>query len=452
MAKTKTQFVCQNCGYTSAKWLGKCPECGTWDSLVEETIATEKTRSFLQTDAKVQPTTISKVAKAPVKRLPTGIGEFDRVLGGGIVPGSLILLGGEPGIGKSTIALDVGMKIAGSGSKVLYVSGEESEAQTAMRAERLGKASDSLLIMTATDLAAILVQAEHVKPQLLVIDSIQTMYNAELETAAGSVGQVRECTAKLLRFAKETGISVVIIGHVTKEGNIAGPRLLEHMVDVVLQFEGERYYAFRVLRALKNRFGSTNESGIFSMEEDGLKEILNPSGLFLEEKDDIVSGSVITAAMEGNRPILAEIQGLVARTPYGMPRRTAVGIDFNRVNMLLAVMEKRLKLDFGALDAYVCAVGGMKLKEPAVDLAIIAALYSSLRDKPISRGVMVLGEVGLTGELRRVASAQRAIKEAEKLGFKKFIVPWGSCNSTRGLPAGVEQVKTVGEALNLLFK
>ncbi len=452
MAKTKTQFVCQNCGYTSAKWLGKCPECGTWDSLVEETIATEKSRSFLQTEAKVQPTTISKVAKAPVKRLATGISEFDRVLGGGLVPGSLILLGGEPGIGKSTIALDVGMKIASRGARVLYVSGEESEAQTAMRAERLGTASDNLLIMTATDLAAILVQAEALKPQLLVIDSIQTMYNAELETAAGSVGQVRECTAKLLRFAKETGISVIIIGHVTKEGNIAGPRLLEHMVDVVLQFEGERYYAFRVLRALKNRFGSTNESGIFSMEENGLKEILNPSGLFLEEKDDIVSGSVITAAMEGNRPILAEIQALVARTPYGLPRRTAVGIDFNRVNMLIAVMEKRLKLDFGAEDAYVCAVGGMKLKEPASDLAIIAALYSSLRDKPISRGVMVLGEVGLTGELRRVASAQRAIREAEKLGFKKFIVPWGSFGSTKSLPTGVSQVKTVVDALNLLFK
>lgn len=452
MAKTKTQFVCQSCGYTSAKWLGKCPECGTWDSMVEEALAVEKSRSFLKTATKVQPTTISKVAKVEVKRIATGISEFDRVLGGGIVPGSLILLGGEPGIGKSTIALDVGMKIAEGGAKVLYVSGEESEAQTAMRAERLGKASDNILIMTATELAAILVQAEQAKPELLVIDSIQTMYNAELETAAGSVGQVRECTSKLLRFAKETNIAVIIIGHVTKEGNIAGPRLLEHMVDVVLQFEGERYYAFRVLRALKNRFGSTSESGIFSMEENGLKEITNPSGLFLEEKETATSGSVITAVMEGNRPLLAEIQALVARTPYGMPRRTAVGIDFNRVNMLIAVMEKRLKVDFGTEDAYVCAVGGMKLKEPAVDLAIIAALYSSLRDRPVPQGVMVMGEVGLTGELRRVPNVQRAIKEAEKLGFKKFIVPWGSITKPKALAEGIYQAKNVEEALRTLFK
>lgn len=452
MAKTKTQFVCQNCGYTSAKWLGKCPECGTWDSLVEEVQAQEKSRSFLKTETKVKPTTISKVAKVTVKRIATGVGEFDRVLGGGIVPGSLILLGGEPGIGKSTIALDVGMKIANSGTKVFYVSGEESEAQTAMRAERLGKASDNILVMTATDLGAILVQAEQVKPEVLVIDSIQTMYNPELETAAGSVGQVRECTAKLLRFAKETNIAVVIIGHVTKEGNIAGPRLLEHMVDVVLQFEGERYYAFRVLRALKNRFGSTSESGIFSMEESGLKEILNPSGLFLEEKEAPTSGSAITAIVEGNRPLLAEVQALVSKTPYGMPRRTAVGIDFNRVNMLLAVMEKRLRLDFGTQDAYVCAVGGMKLKEPVVDLAIVAALYSSLRDKPIPQGVLVLGEVGLTGELRRVPQAIRIIREAEKLGFKGFILPWGSVGENTKLPGGVRQVKTLGEALNLLFQ
>lgn len=452
MAKTKTQFVCQNCGYTSAKWLGKCPECGTWDSMVEETLAVEKNRSFFQTDTKVQPTTISKVAKVAVKRLATGISEFDRVLGGGIVPGSLILLGGEPGIGKSTIALDVGMKIAQRSTKVLYVSGEESEAQTAMRAERLGKASDNILIMTATDLAAILVQAGQVKPELLVIDSIQTMYNAELETAAGSVGQVRECTSKLLRFAKESNIAVIIIGHVTKEGNIAGPRLLEHMVDVVLQFEGERYYAFRVLRALKNRFGSTSESGIFSMEENGLKEITNPSGLFLEEKETAASGSVITAVMEGNRPLLAEIQALVAKTPYGMPRRTAVGIDFNRVNMLIAVMEKRLKMDFGTEDAYVCAVGGMKLKEPAVDLAIMAALYSSLRDRPVPPGVMVMGEVGLTGELRPVPNVQRAIKEAAQLGFRKFLVPWGSITKTKALAEGVYQAKNVEEALGTLFK
>lgn len=452
MAKTKTQFVCQHCGYTTPKWLGKCPECGTWDSLVEEVQTTEKARSFLKTATKIAPTTINKVAKVEVKRIATGVGEFDRVLGGGIVPGSLLLLGGEPGIGKSTIALDVGMKIASEKHKVLYVSGEESEAQTAMRAERLGTASEQILIMTATDLDAILLQASAAQIELLVIDSIQTMYSPELETAAGSVGQVRECTAKLLRFAKESNIAVMIIGHVTKEGNIAGPRLLEHMVDVVLQFEGERYYAFRVLRALKNRFGSTNESGIFSMEENGLQEILNPSGLFLEEKQDNATGSVITAIMEGNRPLLAEIQALVARTPYGMPRRTAVGIDFNRVNMLIAVLEKHLHLDFGTADAYVCAVGGMKIKEPTADLAIAMALFSSLKERPLPEGVLVLGEIGLTGQLRRVPSVPRAIKEAQKLGFHHFIVPHGSFATGKNLPKGVQEVKTVSEALHLLFK
>ena len=452
MAKIKTQYVCQQCGYSSAKWLGKCPECGTWDSLVEETVTAEKSKSFFHSTAKLQPTTISKVAKVVVKRLATGISEFDRVLGGGIVPGSLILLGGEPGIGKSTIALDVGMKIAGLGQKVLYVSGEESEAQTAMRAERLGKASDNLLIMTATDLGGIIMQAQQLEPAILVIDSIQTMYNPELETAAGSVGQVRECTAKLLRFAKETNIAVVIIGHVTKEGNIAGPRLLEHMVDVVLQFEGERYYAFRVLRALKNRFGSTNESGIFSMEESGLKEILNPSGLFLEEKEEPVAGSVITAVMEGNRPLLTEVQALVSKTPYGMPRRTAVGIDYNRVNMLLAVMEKRLRVDFGTMDAYVCAVGGLKIKEPVVDLALIVALYSSLREKPVPFGYLILGEVGLTGELRPVPQALRAVKEASKLGFQHFLLPAGGMEGEKQVPNGVLRVKTVEQALNFIFK
>ena len=300
MAKTQTHYVCQNCGYSTPKWLGKCPECGKWDTLVEETAVPAPSRqrpSYLAVTESPTPKTLKQVEKVKVRRMTTGIHEFDRVLGGGIVPGSLILLGGAPGIGKSTITLDVSMKAAASGERVLYVSGEESEAQTAMRAERLGQATDALQIMTATELGTILVQAKQVNPRLLVIDSIQTMYNQELESAAGSVGQVRECTAKLLTFAKETGIAVIIIGHVTKEGNIAGPRLLEHMVDVVLQFEGDRSYTYRVLRALKNRFGSTSECGIFSMEEEGLREVANPSGLFLEAKEEAVSGSVITAAM-----------------------------------------------------------------------------------------------------------------------------------------------------------
>ena len=404
MAKAKTRFVCQNCGYTSSKWLGKCPECGTWDAMSEEVVAVEKAQSFLPQVEVPRPKTLKSIAKERIGRLVTGIGEFDRVLGGGIVPGSLVLLGGDPGIGKSTIVLDVGMKFSSEGIKVLYVSGEESEAQTAMRAERLGSAGDNLLIMTATDLAAILLQAQAVRPQVLVIDSIQTMYNTELETPAGSVGQLRECTSKLLRFAKSTGIAVIIIGHVTKEGNIAGPRLLEHMVDVVLQFEGERSYAYRVLRALKNRFGSTSESGIFSMEASGLREIDNPSGLFLEKRaDDEVPGSLVAAVLEGNRPLLVEIQALVARTPYGLPRRTAVGVDYNRVNMLLAILEKRLGMDFGTQDAYVNVVGGVKIAETAVDLAIIGSLVSSYRNKAIAPGVLALGEVGLTGELRRIS-------------------------------------------------
>src|SRR5574344_216830 len=307
MAKPKVKYVCQNCGYTTVSWLGKCPECGTWDSLVEEpdTAVTQgTTKSFLKFMENTTPKTLASISQIRVERIVTGIGEFDRVLGGGIVPGSLVLLGGDPGIGKSTILLDVVMRLSQRKLSCLYVSGEESEEQTALRAQRLGKCSDSLLLLTATNLDHILAQAEKLHPALLVVDSIQTMFTEDVETAAGSVGQVRECTARLLRFAKTTGIAVLIVGHMTKEGNIAGPRLLEHMVDVVLQFEGDRSYAFRVLRALKNRFGSTNESGIFSMEEGGLKEIANPEGLFLEEREQAVTGAVVCGCLEGNRPIL----------------------------------------------------------------------------------------------------------------------------------------------------
>ena len=379
MAKTKTKFVCQNCGYTTAKWMGRCPECGTWDSLAEEleTPASGPQQSFLMPKEAPKPKTLDKVMLTEVERLKTGINEFDRVLGGGLVPGSLVLLGGDPGIGKSTMLLDAGIRFSAGGIKVLYVSGEESEAQTAMRARRLGKPGTALLVMTATDLDAVLLQAKEVQPQILVIDSIQTMYNPELQTAAGSVGQVRECTAKLLRFAKATGIAVIIIGHVTKDGNIAGPRLLEHMVDVVLQFEGDRSYSFRVLRALKNRFGSTSESGIFSMETGGLKEGANPAGLFLENRAENAPGSVVCACMEGNRPIMVEVQALVAKTPYGMPRRTAVGFDYNRVNMLLAILERRLGIDFGNFDAYLNVVGGMKITEPSADLAAAGVVIVS---------------------------------------------------------------------------
>ena len=457
MAKAKTKFVCQECGYVTTSWMGRCPECGNWNTLVKELEVTAKAgaKSYLPTNnEKVKPRTIASVAQTKVERLATGIREFDRVLGGGVVPGSLVLLGGTPGIGKSTILLDAGLRFAQRNIKVLYVSGEESEEQTAMRAVRLGgaHASDRLLIMTATDLDAILTQANNIKPQLLIIDSIQTMYNPELQTAAGSVGQVRECTAKLLQFAKTSGIAVMVIGHVTKDGTIAGPRLLEHMVDVVLQFEGDRSYSFRVLRALKNRFGSTNESGIFSMEAGGLQEVANPAGLFLESRESAVSGSVIGACMEGNRPIMVEFQALVAKTPYGMPRRTAVGFDYNRVNMLLAILERRFGLDFGIYDAYVNVVGGMKVTEPAADLAVAAALVSSHRNRPVPQGVLVFGEVGLTGEVRRVSAPERRIMDGVNLGFTKFVVPDSKIELPKDVRAQIVRVKTLEQAMSAIFK
>ena len=453
MAKTKYRFVCQSCGYVSAKWLGRCPECGGWDTLVEEAEVAVKGKSYLPTNnEKLKPRTIGSVAQAKVERLVTGIREFDRVLGGGIVPGSLVLLGGTPGIGKSTILLDAGLRYAKNGIKVLYVSGEESEEQTAMRAVRLGgaDANDNMLIMTATDLDGILAQANAIQPRLLIIDSIQTMYNPELQTAAGSVGQVRECTAKLLQFAKTTGIAVLLIGHVTKDGTIAGPRLLEHMVDVVLQFEGDRSYAFRVLRALKNRFGSTSESGIFSMEAGGLMEVANPAGLFLEDRDGEAAGSVIGACMEGNRPIMVEFQALLAKTPFGMPRRTAVGFDYNRVNMLLAILERRMNMDFGTYDAYVNVVGGMRISETAADLAVAGALVSSYRNRPLPKGVLTFGEIGLTGEIRRVANPERRIMDGINLGFTKFIVPDSKLQiNAQGVQ--IIKVKSLDQALRAMF-
>ena len=449
--KVKTNYVCQNCGYVTSAWLGKCPECGTWNSLVEEVGTRTKDKGFVSFIAGSKPKTIRSVSAQPVSRLVTGIGEFDRVLGGGIVPGSLVLLSGDPGIGKSTILLDTAMRFSQKGVKVLYVSGEESEAQTAMRASRLGHCTDSLLIMTASEIGGILAQADQEKPDLLVVDSIQTMYCSEIETAAGSVGQVRECAARLLKYAKTGGTAVLIIGHVTKDGTIAGPRILEHMVDTVLQFEGDKSYTFRVLRALKNRFGSTDECGIFTMEQGGLQEVPNPAGLFLEDREEPVSGAVIGGCLEGNRPIMVEFQALAARTPYGLPRRTAVGFDYNRVNMLIAILERRLGMDFGTYDAYVNVVGGMRVSEPAADLPVLAALVSSYRNLAVPFGTLTLGEVGLTGEVRRVPAMERRILDAAKLGFKRFVVPRGKLQLPAGFSGQVVQVRTAEEALRAIF-
>jgi DNA repair protein RadA/Sms len=425
LVKIKVQYVCQECGYDSPKWLGKCPACNAWNTMVEEAVSSKKEHK--KSNAAVdKPRPITAVDMAAVPRRLTGVAEFDRVLGGGIVPGALILIGGDPGIGKSTLLLQVAAGMSAEYGQVLYVSGEESAAQTRMRAERLGKLNENLLVMTETNLDEVVLETNRLRPALVVIDSIQTMFSPDIPAAPGSVGQVRESTSKLLRLAKESGVPVAIIGHVTKEGNIAGPRLLEHMVDVVLYFEGERSYAFRVLRAIKNRFGSTSESGIFSMEEGGLVEVKNPSSMLLTERPQNAPGSVVLACMEGVRPLLIEIQALVSTTCFGMPRRTAAGFDYNRLILLMAVLEKRVGVMLSNQDAYVNAVGGIKIVEPAADLAVALAVTSSFRNLPINPHTVVMGEIGLTGEVRMVSRIENRISEAVTLGFKRFVIPAGN--------------------------
>jgi len=453
VAKVKIQFVCQECGHEAPQWLGKCPGCGAWNSMVEETVGNSETRTRYSASSNGKPRPITAVDNLPVPRLTTGVGEFDRVLGGGIVPGALILIGGDPGIGKSTMLLQVACSVSKEYGTVLYVSGEESAVQTKMRAERLNKLSDTLLIMTETNLEEIILAANRLKPALMIIDSIQTMFSSEIPSAPGSVGQVRESTGKLLRLAKESGIPIGIIGHVTKEGNIAGPRILEHMVDVVLYFEGDKSHAFRVLRAIKNRFGSTYESGIFSMEEDGLLEVQNPSGLLLSERPEKAPGSVVLACMEGVRPILIEIQALVSTTCFGMPRRMAAGFDYNRLILLMAVLEKRVGLTLTNQDAYVNAVGGIKITEPAADLAVILAVASSFRNISLDAETVVMGEVGLTGEVRMVSRVDIRISEAAKLGFKRFVVPAGNLSGLKVRQTGLKVVgvSNVMEAMEAVF-
>lgn len=422
LAKLKTVFACQECGYESPKWMGKCPGCGQWNTMVEEVEdkaeKPDEVNSFTS-----KPLKLADIEITDEERYTTSIEELDRVLGGGIVKGSLILVGGDPGIGKSTLLLQVSKNLALSGRKVLYVSGEESQKQIKIRADRLDVNTLNLYILSETNLSNIEHQIEFMKPEVVIIDSIQTVYRPELHSAPGSVSQVREATSVLMRTAKSCNISIFIVGHVTKEGSIAGPRVLEHMVDTVLYFEGERHHSFRIIRAVKNRFGSTNEIGIFEMKTRGLEEVKNASELLLSGRPMNVPGSCVVCSMEGTRPVLVEIQALTASTNFGMPRRMATGLDYNRVILLMAVLEKRAGMQVQTFDAYVNVAGGLKLDEPACDLGIIISIASSFRNLPVDPKTVIIGEVGLTGEVRGVNLIEKRIIEAEKLGFLKCVIP-----------------------------
>lgn len=441
MKKGASVFFCQNCGYESAKWAGQCPACRQWNTFAEEPFAPKAKGASSGRrrtgEAKNGPVSLSDVDAGEGKRFSTGMGELDQVLGGGIVPGSLVLVGGDPGIGKSTLLLQVCRNLSRTLSGVLYISGEESLQQIKLRASRIGTFQDTLRLMCETCLADIEEVVLREKPQVVIIDSIQTMYQEEISSAPGSVSQVREATGVLMRLAKEQGITIFIVGHVTKEGTVAGPRVLEHMVDTVLYFEGDRHASYRILRGVKNRFGSTNEIGVFEMQEGGLKEVVNPSEYMLNGKPEGASGSVVACTMEGTRPMLLEVQALVCRTNFGLPRRTAAGIDYNRVNLLLAVLEKRLNLPFSNYDAYVNIAGGLKLTEPAMDLALVLAVISSYKDIPVSEKTIVFGEVGLSGEVRAVNMALQRVQEAKKLGFTRVILPKSSLEQVKKV-AGIE--------------
>jgi DNA repair protein RadA/Sms len=427
--KIKSVFFCQNCGYESSKWMGQCPGCREWNTFVEETVKPAAKAAKGISAASAQPGTyeapksLSDIEMNDEERYDTHIGELNRVLGGGLVKGSLILVGGDPGIGKSTILLQVAGNISADGRDVLYISGEESLRQIKLRANRIGDFSDKLKFMCETNLGNIEEAITRAKPSVVIIDSIQTMYNEAVSSAPGSVSQVRESTSVLLRIAKSMNISIFIVGHVTKEGQVAGPRVLEHMVDTVLYFEGDRHASYRILRAVKNRFGSTNEIGVFEMQEKGLVEVTNPSEFMLDGRPENASGSIVTCSVEGTRPILIEIQALVCRSNFGFPKRQANGTDYNRVNLLMAVLEKRVGLQMGESDAYVNLAGGMRIAEPSLDLGICLALISSFKNKPISGDVIAFGEVGLSGEVRSVNMAEARVSEARKLGFKTCIVP-----------------------------
>ena len=449
MAKNKTIFVCNECGYESAKWLGKCPACNSWNTFFEQKIIESK--SQISSDKKRNvPQKLSTYEAKETIRTSTGFEELDRVLGGGLVKGSLILLGGEPGIGKSTLILQICDKVKGEG-KVLYVSGEESAEQIKMRADRLGIKNDDILFLGETDIDIVNQAIIDLNPKLVIIDSIQTMYSEEITAAAGSVSQVREITSQVMRVCKQREITTIIIGHVTKEGNIAGPRVLEHMVDTVLYLEGERYFSYRILRGVKNRFGSTNEIGMFEMKEEGMTEILNPSSILISEREDNPAGSLIVACMEGTRPILVELQALTTQSVFGFPKRTANGVDFNRLAILIAVMEKRAGLMLGNQDVYLNVVGGLRLNEPSVDLGMILVTASSFKNIPIPKDVVIIGEVGLTGEVRRVNLIEKRLKESEKLGFKTCIIPESNKKLLKDkFKLDIIGVKNVNEAMKKL--
>ena len=461
MPKGKTTvFFCQECGYESSKWMGQCPACREWNTFVEETIDKKSAAkggrvAAKTTEAKTVP--LSQIEMTQDKRMSTDMKELDRVLGGGIVQGSLVLVGGDPGIGKSTLLLQVCRNLSEKGVRVLYISGEESLQQIKIRAKRIGTFGDSLTLLCETNLDTIKAVIDREKPQIVIIDSIQTMYNEEVSSAPGSVSQVRESTGVFMQIAKGMGISIFIVGHVTKEGVVAGPRVLEHMVDTVLYFEGDRHAAYRILRGVKNRFGSTNEIGVFEMRQNGLMEVENPSEYMLSGKPEGASGSVVACSMEGTRPILVEVQALVCHSNFGIPRRTAAGTDFNRVNLLMAVLEKRLGLKLGDCDAYVNIAGGVKMNEPAIDLGIVLAIISSYRERPIDEKTICFGEVGLSGEVRAVSMAEQRVTEAKKLGFNECILPQVSLDSMKDsgtVPKGIRLtgVRSVKDAMDAILK
>lgn len=448
----RSVFTCQHCGYRAAKWMGRCPDCGAWDALVEEVQRPfgPRMKPAHQADA-AEPVPIDAVALEDEERIHTGIEEFDRVLGGGIVAGTLVLIGGDPGIGKSTLMLQVLHGLAQAGRRVLYVSGEESVRQLRLRSRRLEAVSPALLVAAEVDVDAVLEMTGRHRPEVLVIDSIQTMFNRELSSAPGSVSQVREATVRLMMLAKRSAVSTFLVGHVTKEGAIAGPKLLEHMVDTVLYFEGERSHMFRVLRAVKNRFGSTNEIGVFEMKTAGLAEVTNPSAAFLSERPANAPGSVVTASIEGTRPILVELQALASSSGYGTPRRTILGLEPNRVALLVAVMEKKLGMHLMGHDIFMNVAGGVKIYEPAVDLAVVAAIASSFLDRPIEETTLVLGEVGLAGEVRGIGNLDTRIAEAAKMGFTRCLLPARNRKRHAGGEISLVGVGSVSEAIEALF-